>query len=59
MFETIKQEHVGKAFTQFFGHTWLSSNWIGRILPQDVGKRVYLVRDILQVENQEQMEARR
>jgi hypothetical protein len=41
------------------------SNFIGRVLEGDVGKRVYLVRneagdsDLLQVENDEQREARR
>jgi len=31
---------------------------IGRVLPRDIGKRVYLIDDIIQVENDEQREAR-
>lgn len=31
---------------------------LGRVLPLDVGKRIYRVNGILQVENQEQLEKR-
>ena len=41
-----------------FGRVWLTEDFIGCILPIDVGKRVYLVGDCLQVENDEQRDAR-
>lgn len=53
-FREITQEDVGKALFEFNGRKWKASEFIGRILKQDVGKRVYLVGDILQVENDEQ-----
>ena len=53
-----KPEHVGKGITQFFGRKWLTSGWIGRILPQDIGKRVYLIDNLLQVENDSQRQQR-
>ena len=53
-FVTIAQADVGRAHFQAFGDTWPTSRFIGRVLPGDVGKRAYLVGDILQVENEEQ-----
>lgn len=41
-----------------FGRTWMVQSFIGQILPQDIGKRVYLVGEILQVENDDQRAAR-
>ena len=49
---------VGKPTFRAFGHVWLCSGFIGRILPKDVGKRVYKVGDIVQVENDEQRDKR-
>jgi hypothetical protein len=57
-FVTIETSHVGKALFDAFGRKWPVSGFIGRIMKQDVGKRVYLVGDILQVENDEQRAAR-
>jgi hypothetical protein len=54
LFIEITTEHVGKATVRAFGRVWPCSSFIGQILPQDVGKRVYLVGDIVQVENDEQ-----
>jgi hypothetical protein len=56
-FYTLTREDVGRAAIHAFGKTWLVSDFIGRILPGDVGKRVFRVQDpdrridILQVEN--------
>lgn len=50
---------VGRARLKAFGKTWLCADFIGQVLPQDVGKRVYLVGDILQVENDEQHASRK
>ena len=51
---------VGKNHLKAFGRVWLVSNFMGRVLEHDVGKRVYLTcKDVLQVENDEQREARR
>jgi hypothetical protein len=53
-FVTLTHAHVGKTHLRAFGRTWLFSSFIGRVLPTDVGKRVYLYDGILQVENDEQ-----
>ena len=64
-FYTITKQDVEKPLIQAFGEKWLVSNFMGRILPQDVGKRVYRVPcndprspPILQVENDEQFKRR-
>lgn len=55
---------VGKATIQAFGRVWQTVNFIGRILPGDVGKRVRKVRDnanvsdFLTVESDEQRDRR-
>ena len=53
-FITIGPEHVGRPWIKAFGQTWMTCDFMGRILPQDVGKRIYLRHGILQVENDEQ-----
>lgn len=58
LFYTLTQKDVGRPFLKIFGHIWPVSDFIGRIFAKDVGKRVYLVGDILQVENEEQREKR-
>lgn len=65
-FVTIEAKHVNKALFHAFGRAWPVSGFIGRIMKQDIGKRVYLVPcddpragSILQVENDEQRAARR
>ncbi len=60
---TLTTEDVGKAHLRAFGQVWPVSGFIGRILPRDVGKRVYVRGNtvggqILQVENDEQRAAR-
>lgn len=55
---TITSRDIGKPTIRAFGRTWSVSDFIGRILSIDVGKRVYERGGILQVENQEQLEAR-
>lgn len=62
---TIEEADVGKASHKIAGRTWRVSDWIGSILPSDVGKRVYLVTfgdaasdAFLQVENDEQRDRR-
>lgn len=57
-FREITQEDVGKGLFEFNGRKWSVREFIGRILKQDVGKRVYLKGDILQVENDEQRDKR-
>ncbi len=54
----IMEQDVDKPHIIAFGKTWPVSNFIGRIQPQDVGKWVFRQGDYLQVENQEQFEAR-
>ncbi len=57
-FYTIKSSDVGRSTIRFLGRTWLVTSWIGRILPRDIGKRVYVRHGILQVESDEQLYAR-
>jgi hypothetical protein len=54
----LTAKDVGRRTLRAFGRTWLLAGVIGDVLPQDVGKRVYRVGDILQVENDEQLRAR-
>jgi hypothetical protein len=53
-FITLTGQHVGRPWIDAFGRYWSCAGFIGRILESDVGKRVYLVGDILQVENDSQ-----
>ena len=55
---TITTEDVGKAHIRAFDQMWPVQDFLGRILPGDVGKRVYQRAGILQVENDEQYVAR-
>ena len=59
LFYALQLTDVNKPTIQCFGRTWLVANFLGRVLPRDVGKRVYRRGAILQVENDEQREARR
>ncbi len=60
LFYTIAEGDIGKPTISAFGKTWTVTDWIGRILPLDVGKRVYMRGHppILQVENNEQRDKR-
>lgn len=53
-YREITTADVGKVFFKAFDRKWRVSDFIGQILPHDVGKRVFLVGEILQVENDEQ-----
>ena len=57
-FRTITKADVGCFVFEAFGRKWYPQSFIGRVLPIDIGKRVYLVGDILQVENNQQRDAR-
>ena len=47
----LQQADVGKPFIHAFGRLWTVTDFLGRVFPSDVGKRVYLRSGILQVEN--------
>lgn len=56
---TLTHSDISKASIVAFGQHWRTCDFIGRILPGDVGKRVYRVMDasggyFLQVENDSQ-----
>lgn len=53
-YREILGSDVGREMFYAFGHWWPCEEFIGEILPMDVGKRVYKVGDIVQVENDEQ-----
>jgi hypothetical protein len=55
---TIREYHVGLTFIRWQGRTWGLTSVLGRIQPSDVGKRIYNVGGILQVENKEQRDKR-
>jgi hypothetical protein len=57
-FYTLTAADVGKRTICAFGRTRMVSDFLGRVLPGDVGKRVYLIDGILQAENDEQRAAR-
>lgn len=54
----ITNADIGKPSIKAFGSSWMVANVWGRTLPQDVGKRVYLRGDIIQIENDEQRKRR-
>jgi hypothetical protein len=63
---TIATSDIGQMCIKAFDRVWPVTGFIGRILPGDVGKRVYLVPcddpkagSILQVESDEQLAKRR
>ena len=58
-YKEITEDDVGKSLFKAFGKQWPVSDFMGHILSIDVGKRVYLVGEILQVENDEQHTERR
>lgn len=55
---TIAPEHVGKSHVKIDGRVVSLADVIGRPLPGDVGKRVYDVNGVVQVENNEQRDLR-
>ena len=58
-FVELIEEHRREPFFKAFGGIWQKSSFIGRILPEDLGRRVYLRGGVLEVESREQRDARR
>lgn len=57
---TITSGDVGRAFITAFGEKWNVADFLGRILPRDVGKRVYRATGhVLQPESDEQFAKRK
>ncbi len=54
----ITELDVGKYMFQAFGRVWRVSGHWGRTMQCDVGKRVYLVNDSLQIESSDQLAKR-
>jgi hypothetical protein len=54
----IKASDVGKRYITAFGRIWYIQSLMGHIMSRDVGKRIYEVRGVLQVENDEQLSRR-
>lgn len=54
---TITANDIGKTSFWFHGFQRFT-DVIGRVLPQDIGKRIYERNGVMQVENQEQFEKR-
>jgi hypothetical protein len=57
-FYTLKNIDVGRPTIRYAGRTYRVVGFIGRVLPSDVGKRVYFDGDVPQVENEDQRGAR-
>lgn len=55
---TIEQSDVGCSTIRVGGRVRLVTDFMGRILPGDVGKRIFEIDGILQVENDEQLRRR-
>lgn len=55
---TITSDDVGRTAFKQFGKVWPIADSLGLVLPHDIGKRVYLIGDILQIENDEQRNQR-
>jgi hypothetical protein len=55
---TIEPHHIGKSWIKVGTHGYSVSGFLGRVLPGDIGKRVFRVNGILQVENDQQRDAR-
>jgi hypothetical protein len=54
-FYELQASDVGKSPLRAFGRDWSVATFLGRVLPTDVGKRVYQVAaDVLQVESDDQ-----
>jgi hypothetical protein len=53
-FYELQASDVGRYRLECFGQVWSLANVLGRVLPLDVGKRVYCRSGVLQVENEEQ-----
>ena len=59
-YREIVAEDVGKSTFSAFGRQWPVSDFIGRIFPEDIGKRVYRSgNNVVSVENNAQFRARR
>ena len=54
----IAATDVGKPTIEAFGRIWRVADFIGRIQKQDIGKRIYRLGGIVQVENEAQRAAR-
>ena len=57
-FYTLADSDVAMPYIKCLGRTWRVEDFLGQVLPQDVGKRVYRIKGILQVENNEQRDQR-
>lgn len=57
LYEITKRD-VGRAHLKVGGRVYAVSDFMGRILPCDVGKRLFLVSGVVQVENDEQFNRR-
>lgn len=57
-FYEIKKTDVGAFAIVFRDKSWVIANFMGRVLLQDVGKRIFERGGILQVENDKQLAAR-
>lgn len=57
-YREINEADVGKNLFSAFGKTWVTEHFIGHIMRQDIGKRVFLRNGVLQVENDDQRAAR-
>lgn len=55
---TLTKNDVGRSTIRAFGRTWPTSSFIGTVQARDVGKRVYLHKGVLKVENDEQLATR-
>lgn len=51
---TIQTDDIGRGYIEAFGKSWSLANVIGRVQPDDVGKRIFYRGGVVQVENDQQ-----
>lgn len=57
-YHKITAADFGKSHLRINGRTYAVANFLGRIMRQDVGKRIYVNNGIPQVENEKQFQDR-
>jgi hypothetical protein len=55
---TVASSDVGRPVIHAFGRVMMVSGFLGRVLPGDVGKRIFLSGDVPQVESDRQRDER-
>jgi hypothetical protein len=55
---TLQEQDIGQSSIKVNGRHWYIASAIGRVLPDDVGKRVFVNNSVISVENDQQRDKR-